>query len=241
MNQIQTILRRVLDFSILAVFFFVPWWLRLPIDQFPRKYYADGIYQTGFLIFLPLCVSVGLWFVLGLPGLRSALSDVRRSWIVFLAMLVGWVFFSTAWTNYPDQTLNAAEQFAMAALFALVTVCAGPSARTVAVVLAMGTIFQGVIVIAQVQLQQPVGLTSLGEFEIRPFNKGLSIVAAGRDHLMRPYGLTVHPNIIAGYFTVALLCLTGWMVCDSGLAWWRRMLRLVVCFWSSSPGDGKAP
>ncbi len=221
MNQIQTFLRRTLDFSILAVFFFVPWWLRP--DWMPRI-----VYQTGFLITLPLFVALVAWLLLGAPGLKAVFRDIRRWWIVFLALLLGWAFLSTQWSNYPGPTTSAAVQFGLVALFALVTVCAGPPARSVAVALAMGVIFQGVIVIAQVQLQQPVGLTDLGEFEIRPFNEGLSIVAAGRDHLMRPYGLTIHPNVIAGYFTVALLCLTGWLVDDRGLARWRRAVRLVV-------------
>src|ERR1051325_5561457 len=140
MNQIQTFLRRVLDFAILAVFFFVPWWLRLPPDQFPRSIYRDGIYLSGFLIFIPLFLAVVTWLLLGVPGLKSALSDVRRWWIIFHALLVGWAFLSTQWTNYSGPTTNAAQQFAIVALFALVTVCAGPPARSVAVALAMGTL-----------------------------------------------------------------------------------------------------
>jgi hypothetical protein len=221
MNHIQTLLRRVLDFSILAVFFLAPWWLRP--DWMPQN-----SYQTGFLIFLPVFVAIVMWLLLGLPGLKSAFSDVRFGWIIFLGLLVGWAFLSTQWSRYPGPTTTAAQQLAIVALFALVIVCAGPPAKSVAVVLAMGTIFQGVIVIAQVQLQQPVGLSDLGEFVIRPFNRGLSIVVAGRDQLMRPYGLTAHPNMIGGYFTMALLCLTGWLVADEGDAWWRRRLRTIV-------------
>jgi O-antigen ligase len=221
MNQIQTFLRRTLDFSILAVFFFVPWWLR-PLWM-PRS-----AYFMGFIITLPLAFALVTWLLLGAPGIQSALNDARRWWIAALAVLVGWVMLSPQWSDFPSASTSAAQQFAVVALFGLIAVCAGPSARSVAVALAMGVIFQAVIVVAQVQLQEPVGLTNLGEFEIRPFNRGLSIVAAGRDHLMRPYGLTIHPNVIGGYFTVAILCMAAWLVVDRDLPVWRQAVRFGI-------------
>ncbi len=221
MNQIQTILSRTLDFSTLAVFFLVPWWLR-------PEWMPDGPYYSRFLIAIPVFSAIIIWVLLGVPGLSAALHDVRRWWIVPFTALAVWVLLSPQWSDFRSQSATAAQQFTLAALFALVAACTGPSARSIAVALAMGLIFQGVIVIAQVQLQSPVGLTDLGEFEIRPFNRGLSIVEAGRDFLMRPYGLTIHPNVIAGYFVVALLCLTGWLVADCDLSAWRKAIRLGV-------------
>src|SRR5437773_2145960 len=46
-----------------------------------------------------------------------------------------------------------------------------------------------------------------------------------RDRLMRPYGLTIHPNVIGGYFTVALLCMAAWLVVDRDLPRWRQAVR----------------
>jgi hypothetical protein len=219
MKRLQTVLYSILNYSVLAVFFFVPWWLRP--DWLP-----DNPYYLGFLVTIPVILTVAAWLALGLPGLKAAFGDGRFWWITFLAALMLWALLSPQWSGYPGVAMTAAQQFALVALFALVLACAGPPARSVAVALAAGVVCQGIIVLMQVWLQQPVGLSALGEFEIRPFNAGLSIVAAGRDHLMRPYGMTIHPNVIGGYFTVALLCLSGWLVSDHGLARWRQLVRL---------------
>jgi O-antigen ligase len=70
---------------------------------------------------------------------------------------------------------------------------------------------QGMIATAQVLLQRPVGLSALGEFAIREGNRGLSLLLAGDLRLMRPYGLTIHPNVIGGYFAFALPVCIGWL------------------------------
>jgi hypothetical protein len=211
-----------LELSILAVFFFVPWWLR------PEWMPTGGAYYTGFLIFIPVAASIVAWILLGVPGLREALGDRRLWWIGSFALLVWWALLSPHWAGgYAARAMGAAQQFAVVALFALVVVCAGPTARSVVVALAMGLTFQAIIVIAQVAFQTPVGLSSLGEFEIRPFRRGLSILYAAGEFLMRPYGLTIHPNVIAGYFVTSLLCLTGFVLTEPMIhSRWRQVVRL---------------
>ncbi len=215
----QSYVHSALNLSILAAFFFVPWWLRP--DFMPRPPYF-----MGFLITLPVLLSIVLWIVLGLPGLRAAFRDSRLWWIGGFAALVGWALLSPLWSDHPDVAAETALQFAAVAMFALVMACARPAARSIVNALAMGALFQSVIVIAQVALQHPIGLSdSLGEFAIRPNNAGLALLAAGSDRLMRPYGLTIHPNVIGGYFTVALLGMTGWLT-DAELPRWRWIVRL---------------
>jgi len=215
----QPYVRSAFDLAICAVFFFVPWWLRP--DFMPRPPYF-----MGFLITIPVLLTIALWVALGLPGLRGALDDLRVWWIGGFAALIAWVLLSPLWSDHPDVAWETAVQFAVVALFALALACARPSARLIVNALAMGALFQSVIVIAQVALQHPVGLSdSLGEFAIRPNNAGLALLAAGTDRLMRPYGLTIHPNVIGGYFTVALLGMTGWLT-DTRLPRWRWIARL---------------
>src|SRR5258708_14177011 len=55
-----------------------------------------------------------------------------------------------------------------------------------------------------------------------------SMVVSGTDRLLRPYGLTLHPNTLGGYCLAALLCLTGWLSVDRGLARWRQGVRIFV-------------
>src|SRR5262245_23536235 len=187
----QSLLVTSFHTSILIAFFLVPWWLRpdwMPSDPAP--------YFTGFLITIPVLLAIALWLILGAPGLRRAIADRRFLWITPLGMLTAWAFLSILWTkpDYKSVAIAWAWQFGTVAMFALVCACGSPAPRRVALALALGLIFQGLIVTAQVQLQRPVGLSDLGEFEIRPNRRGLSVVVAGKDELMRPYGLTAHPN-----------------------------------------------
>ncbi len=225
--MIRRILRHILDKAILIVFFLVPWWFRP--DGMP-----SGAYFFGFLITIPVTLSIVTWVLLGFPGLRSTLLDRRSWWIGFASLLLLWAFLSVGWAKHASDASSAAQQLAGVLLFTLVVCCAGPSARAVTTALATGLIFQGVITVAQVQLQHPVGLSSLGEFEIRPNNAGLSILDDGTAVLMRPYGLTIHPNVIGGYFAVALIAMLGWLT-DCGLSRWRVVVRIgvtVLGFWA---------
>lgn len=211
--------------AILVAFFLVPWWLR-PDWLSP----GDAPYFLGFLITVPVLLAIALWLLLGAPGLTKAIADRRYLWITPLVMLTAWGFLSILWTNpdYRQVAVAWSMQFGVVALFALVCACASPAPRTIATALAAGLIFQGVIVAAQVQAQSPVGVPQLGEFEIRPQRKGLSIVVSGDEELMRPYGLTAHPNMIGGYFAAALLCLTGWLASGDHLSRWRKAVRYGV-------------
>jgi hypothetical protein len=216
----------MIHLAILTAFFLVPWWLR-PQYQRPEWLSFTPPYFFGFLLTIPVGIAIVGWIVLGFPGLRSALNDGRRWWIASAVLLLSWALLSIQWANHPRDSVNAASQLAGVMLFTLVITCAGPSARQVTAALAMGLIFQAVIAIAQTSLQHQVGLAWLGEFEVRAKNVGLSILSDGPDIWMRPYGMTIHPNVIGGYFAVALLAMTGWLP-DLGLQRWRYIVRLGV-------------
>src|SRR5437016_854460 len=122
--KVSQVGQRALDFGVLLTFFLVPWWLRPP--WIPRDPYT-----LGFLISLPLLASIILWVLLGLPGLRAALRDRRRYWLMIAALFLYWVMLSPQWSLYPEASVSAAQQFAFAAIFALVVLCSGPSARAI--------------------------------------------------------------------------------------------------------------
>ncbi|MEP7288240.1 MAG: O-antigen ligase family protein [Chloroflexota bacterium] len=220
MHFFRAILQRLLQIAILAVFFLIPWYLRVYSDWLPT--FMSGAYA----ITLPAYLSIGLWIILGAPGLLKALRDVRRWWIVPTAALVVWARLSVTWSLYPASTLEVSQVFVTVGLFTLVMVCTGPSIRQIAIVLAMGIIFQGVISVTQTASNHLLGIEVLGEHAATPDNLGLSVIAAGNERLLRPYGLTNHPNMLGGYFAVALLSLYGWLY--SKLDRWRQAVRLSI-------------
>ena len=220
-------LQRTLHYAILIAYFLIPWWLRP--DGLPHQPYF-----FGFLLTIPVAVAILAWVLLGLPGLQTAITDRRHWWIITAMLFLGWAVLSVRWAEHKTDAYNAAWQLVGVLLFTLVATCAGPSARSVTAALAAGLIFQAVITVAQTGLQHPVGLSGLGEFEIRPNRVGLSILSSGGEIWMRPYGMTIHPNVLGGYFTVALLAMLGWLH-DRGLERWRYVVRVSIAalgFWA---------
>src|SRR4030081_147488 len=128
MPEFRPWLQRVLRLMTLSIFFLAAWWT-------PLTWSSDFIQaHVQFLIEIPALIAVGLWLLLGTPGLGYALGDWRRWWIAGMVVLVLWARLSAVWSLYPDYSLNAAQQFAVIALFALVALCARPSPRSVALV-----------------------------------------------------------------------------------------------------------
>ena len=222
MSRLRSIAETILHFSILATFFFVPWWLRPGWPWLPTPNYG------GFFVSVPVLLAVGSWFILGVPGLHESLKDDRRWWVMGIFALMVWCFLSSLWSIYPANAADSAQQFAAVGLFSITVVCQGPSARGVCRALALGMLFQAAIALAQVQLQRPIGLPQLGEFTLRPYNVGLSILVSGTSRLLRPYGLTNHPNVLGGYFAFGLLSLTGWLAPTGPTRRWLRALQIAV-------------
>jgi O-Antigen ligase len=208
------------------VFFLVPWWLRpTALPQSP--------YVAGFIVSVPVALAGLLWLASGLEGLGRVLRDARRWWLLLAILLVAWAAWSPEWALQRRVAEAAALQLAVVLCFALIVTCAGPPPRWIALALTAGLLVQGVVVIGQVALQRPLGLDFLGEFKIRPNRRGLSVLMAAGDTLMRPYGLTVHPNVIGGYFTVALLTLSGWLVtAQARRTQWALLIVFAVGLWS---------
>jgi len=213
-------LRFILDVSVLSVFFLGGWWLRTEAFQ-------GAPYFLGFAITLPAVAAPLAWIALGAPGLLSSLRDHRLSFLIALAAFTGWTLLSPGWSRFPNQSSDAAAQWTLVAIFTLVVVCSPPPARWAAVALAFGLIWQSVVVVGQWFHQASIGLYWLGEYHLWPTRPAVSVVVDGLIRRMRPYGLIVHPNIIAGYLTVALLALSGWLF-SHGLARWRGIVRFGV-------------
>lgn len=73
-------------------------------------------------------------------------------------------------------------------------------------------LIQSIVAVAQYLGQHSLGLTSLGELVLDPAWSGVSVVLADGIRSLRAYGLSDHPNILAGCLAFGLLFITGWYV-----------------------------
>src|SRR5262249_36596889 len=91
----------------------------------------------------------------------------------------------------------------------------------------LGLLVHATVGFAQVIVQNHVGLSMLGELRIPP-NDPLKFVIAGDTRFLRLYGLSQHPNVLAGHLAVGLI------LC-SGLAARRRSVgrALVFLIWAT--------
>lgn len=223
-------LQRLVHGCILALAFFAGWWWR----PLPLEIKVSLPYFAGFFVAILALLAAGAWLLAGLPGLRAALHDGRRGFLASLFALTGWVVMSPAWARYGPESMAAALQFAVVAVVTVIAVCAGPAPRSLVLALAFGLIVQAAVVLAQFTLQRPVGLHMLGEFDVRPGDVGLSVVASGQVRLLRPYGLSAHPNVAGGALAVALVALAGGLGVQKLPAWrWAvRALVFMLGFWA---------
>lgn len=209
---------RLLRHAVGVVFFLAAWWLRPAF--FPTHPYPAGHLITAFAL-----IAIVAWAVLGFPRYRELFGAQR--WQVVLLALLGWAALSPAWSRYPDVSRAAASQLACIVAFALAAGGSGLSPRTAAAYLAAGMAVQAVISIVQVATQAPIGLSALGEHLLIVSPRRLSVLTAGDLRLMRPYGLTVHPNLVGGALAVGLLALSAWLWSPARRTGWA-VFRLAV-------------
>ncbi|GAB4550833.1 MAG: hypothetical protein OHK0023_17260 [Anaerolineae bacterium] len=158
---------------------------------------------------MPILAALLLWCVLGLRGLSAALTDGRQWWLIGLGLLTFWALLSPSWARFGTQSGEAAAQFLVVVTFALMLTAVDFPPRYAAYAFGTGLIVQGLIVILQMHLQGSVGVWGLGEFNLYPTRRDLSVVVADGIRLIRPYGLQAHPNIAGGYLAIGLLVLAG--------------------------------
>lgn len=184
-------------------FFIVGSWSR------PAYPFSLPLYFLGFALTVPMLAALLLWCALGLRGLGAALTDGRQWWLIGLGLLTFWALLSPSWARFGTQSGAAAAQFVCVALFALMLTALDFPPRYTAYAFGAGLIVQGLIVVLQMHLQGSVGVWGLGEFNLYPTRRDLSVVVADGIRLIRPYGLQAHPNIAGGYLAIGLLVLAS--------------------------------
>lgn len=222
--QLRGALRGVLRGCLLLIAFLGAWWLRPSYPEALRP--PSQPYFLGFLISLPLGIALLSWLLLGLEGLGAALRDRRRWWLLVMLLLAAWTALSPSWARYAEVAGSSALQFLAVAALGALTVCTPISARALLGALAAGALVQSVVVIAQMGVQDDLGLRWLGELNLYEGRQGLSVLRAESLRLLRPYGLSVHPNVVGGYLAVSLLALSAWLF--SAAEKWRWAVRALV-------------
>lgn len=223
------------QFGILFTFALVPLWLRLPV---PLPIGAD-LYVTRFLIFPVIVLTILSWLATGMPGFRDFLADrLRVLWALCLLLFGIWAYTSGAWafqgSAYPELAASASLQVLAVILFALVVACACPPPRWIIGVLLFGLGWSALLAVTQVTLQSSVGgiFASLGEFPLSVNQRGVSYLTVDGVRWLRPYALLPHPNVLAGFMAVVLLCLTVPLTSKQRRVWIFMLPLLVVGLWA---------
>ncbi len=180
----------------------LPWWwhlilVRRPFEGILFHELTDfSLYATDALL---LC-AVTAWFVTK-PDL-SALPGWML-WPLLALPLLAFALVTVAADR--DLALYQAARLSLVTLWSLVFAGSPWLRRAAPALLLVGSSLQAVIALAQVVLQHAVGLGFVGEVPLSQQMPGVSVVYAAGVRWLRPYGLTQHPNILAGCLSVAFL------------------------------------
>lgn len=223
-QSLRNVLNATLRGCLLTIAFLGAWWLRPSYPE--RLRLPPEPYFLGFLITAPIAIALLCWLLLGLQGLGAALRDARRWLLLFGALLCAWALLSPSWARYEAVASSSALQFVAAMAVGLVALCTPISARALIGALAAGALVQSVVAIGQVALQDDLGLRALGELNLYAGRQGLSVLQADGLRLLRPYGLSVHPNVVGGYLAVSVLAMSAWL--GDKCSAWRHVVRTLT-------------
>ena len=164
---------------------------------------------------LPLLIAVGAWLLT--PYWRR-LACVPRWLTLALALLAGLASLSTLWA--PMTSLAFYQAGRLWLLFGLFCVVATAWEARSALLwgLAASGALQAGLGFAQFVAQHTFGLKRLGEVTMWPEWPGASIVTVEGERILRAYGLTQHPNLLAGVLVIGLLAAAGLALMPAGHA-----------------------
>lgn len=236
MDDIGVAAWRVIPVRIAAVaaLLLVPLWYRLPYQPSVFAPY----YVTRFALFIPLVITAALYTLLGFPGIRRLAADkTRAAWAFCLLALAIWIYASAGWSVMrdinPALAVGTAVQFAVVAVFAVAVASVRLPASWAVGALVFGLAWNGILAGQQAALQGSVGglWASLGEFPISVTQPRVSVVQAEGVRWLRPYGLLPHPNMLAGFFVIALMAGAAWLTNPDWRRWLTGGAAVVVGLW----------
>lgn len=224
--------RLLIQISILITLLLASFWGRL--SNAPPSFSAE--YSLGFAVTWGMLITIGLWLLLGLPGMRAILlSRARLIWLIVISILTLWSSASQFWAlmeaTRPEIAQGRALQTMIALAFWIVIACVAPAPRSVARILILLMLIHGVIGAVQVARHAPLGLAALGEIRFDPAQSGTSVIQSGETRWLRPYGLLPHPNMLAGIFVLGTLCAGAAVLDEAGKRRWLYTAFFVFGIW----------
>jgi hypothetical protein len=140
---------------------------------------------------------------LGLPKLRISLGTFAAAAFLLAGVSAG----SSLWALHPRLALLQGAHLAIWVAFAIVVAMVEVPPRQMAATFVLGLLVHVVVGLAQAVTQRNVGLWALGELQIRP-GPPWSTIPDGEWQFLRVYGLSSHPNVLAGHLAIGMaLCL----------------------------------
>jgi len=167
---------------------------------------AGMTYPMGVFVLLPIVAVVA-----GMCGrLIGKARHGSYCWRITLPVVsLGLLILARAW---PAQVLSVSVLASLAIglfLFAYVCTVGAMTERSVIIIFTILLLLQGIVGSAQFLTQRSVGLSWLGEFDLHPEGKLVSVIDIGGKRWLRAYGLTAHPNLLGGYLVLWLLVCLG--------------------------------
>jgi hypothetical protein len=122
--------------------------------------------------------------------------------------LTGLAGASSLWAVKPALAVVQGMHMLIWVAFALVVAGIRLPPDRMAAAFVLGLLVHAIVGFAQVIIQNHVGLFVLGELRIPP-DDPLKFVTAGSSLFLRAYGLSQHPNVLAGHLAVGLILCWG--------------------------------
>jgi hypothetical protein len=199
--------------TILISFLLAPIWLKWPFAPPP----FTSNYVLGFGISALMLLVILFWAMSGFWGWRNFFHGYwRMVFLVCLILLTGWTVISQEWAFgrnlYAGMAQTAALQMVIVMGFVIVIIAIAPPLRLILIVLIISMLIHGTIGALQVYFQQSLGLAWLGEFTLNTRQAGVSVLEADGLRWLRPYGLSPHPNILAGIIVLGLFAAAAFVV-----------------------------
>lgn len=158
-----------------------------------------------YLFDLPLLCTVAVWATMLLLHRNPTIRFGPRIPVLTLSGLVALALIGAPFAAHPELSLGMAARLTLLLAFYLYTVNRAPSAPAACCALLGGLALQLVVALGQVWRQGSIGLGLLGERHLDLAVPRIAVVSAYGRHWLRPYGLTAHPNLLAGMAAVCLL------------------------------------
>lgn len=200
----KSILQGIERVALGAFLFFLPFQIRLILFQ---KFWYFSEWDSFFLYGTDLLIVVAIL----IHCVRVWRKEVPRFQFQSFDWLLVAFFFASIFSTFfaTPSFLGAYHVIKLAEMLAVFwymrSVAQELLSSCFVVVFTAGTLFQSAVAIAQFFLQGDLGLQRIGESVLRPDYLGVASFYTGEGiKVMRAYGLTPHPNVLAAYLLLGL-------------------------------------